>query len=137
MSTQPSAKQKGKFTFRCQIGPMSRISGLRNDMNKRTFYKERINMSKQNIMVPLILDINVREWCNYFNVDTTFIKTIKIFVFHFICILKLFVHLICALSDASSCNTYFFASDDESFCAYFFFFFRKSTLKKEALTFWF
>ena len=46
---------------------MSRISGLRNDMNKRTFYKERkINnrsfdfLSKQNIIVPLILDINVK-----------------------------------------------------------------------------
>ena len=44
---------------------MSRISGLRNDMDKRTFYKERkINnrsfdfLSKQNIIVPLILDIN-------------------------------------------------------------------------------
>ena len=44
---------------------MSRISGLRNDMNKRTFYKERkINnrsfnfLSKQHIIVPLILDIN-------------------------------------------------------------------------------
>ena len=44
---------------------MSRISGLRNDMNKRTIYKERkINnrsfdfLSKQNIIVPLILDIN-------------------------------------------------------------------------------
>ena len=44
---------------------MSRISGLRNDMNKRTFYKERkINnrcfdfLSKQNIIVPLILDMN-------------------------------------------------------------------------------
>ena len=44
---------------------MSRTSGLRNDMNKRTFYKERkINnrcfdfMSKQNIIVPLILDLN-------------------------------------------------------------------------------
>ena len=44
---------------------MSRISGLRNDMNKRTFYKEqKINnicfdfLSKQNITVPLILDIN-------------------------------------------------------------------------------
>ena len=44
---------------------MSRISGLRNDMNKKTFYKERkINnrcfdfLSKQNIIVPLILDIN-------------------------------------------------------------------------------
>ena len=44
---------------------MSRISRLRNDMNKRTFYKERkINnrsfdsLSKQNIIVPLILDIN-------------------------------------------------------------------------------
>ena len=44
---------------------MSRISGLRNDMNKKTLYKERkINnrsfdfLSKQNIIVPLILDIN-------------------------------------------------------------------------------
>ena len=44
---------------------MTRMSGLRNDMNKRTFYKERkINnrsfdfLSKQNIIVPLILDIN-------------------------------------------------------------------------------
>ena len=44
---------------------MSRISGLRKDMNKRTFCKERkINnrsfdfLSKQNIIVPLILDIN-------------------------------------------------------------------------------
>ena len=43
---------------------MSRLSGLRNDMNKRTFYKERkINirsfdfLSKQNIIVPLILNI--------------------------------------------------------------------------------
>ena len=43
---------------------MSRISELRNDMNKRTFYKERkINkrrihfLSKQNIKAPLILDI--------------------------------------------------------------------------------
>ena len=52
---------------------MSRISGLRNDMNKRTFYKERkINnrcfdfLSKQNMIVPLILDINdirVRNMC--------------------------------------------------------------------------
>ena len=45
---------------------MSRISGLRNDMNKRTIYKERkINnrcfefLSEQNIIVPLILDINI------------------------------------------------------------------------------
>ena len=45
-------------------GGMSRISGLRNDMNKRTFYKkQKINkrrihfLSKQNIKVPLILDI--------------------------------------------------------------------------------
>ena len=44
---------------------MSRISGLSNDMNKRIFYKERKNnnrsfdfLSKQNIIVPLILDIN-------------------------------------------------------------------------------
>ena len=44
---------------------MFRISGLRNDMNKRTFYKERkINnrcfdfLSKQNIIFQLILDIN-------------------------------------------------------------------------------
>ena len=44
---------------------MSRISGLR-DMNKKTFYKGRkINnrcfdfLSKQNIIVPLILDINI------------------------------------------------------------------------------
>ena len=42
---------------------MSRISGLRNDMNKRTFYKERrINkrfhfLSKQSIKAPLILDM--------------------------------------------------------------------------------
>ena len=43
---------------------MSRISGLRNDMNKTTFYKERkINnrcfnfLSKQNIIVPLIMDM--------------------------------------------------------------------------------
>ena len=43
---------------------MSRISGLRNDMNKRAFYKERrINkryihfLSKQNIKAPLILDM--------------------------------------------------------------------------------
>ena len=48
-----------------RCGAMSRISGLRNDMNKRTFYKKRkINnrcfdfLSKQNIIVPLILDIN-------------------------------------------------------------------------------
>ena len=45
---------------------MSRINGLRNDMNKRTFYKERkINKrrihfsSKQNIKAPLILDMYV------------------------------------------------------------------------------
>ena len=37
---------------------MSRISGLRNDMNKRTFYKERKILSKQNIIVSLILDTN-------------------------------------------------------------------------------
>ena len=44
---------------------MSRISGLRNDMYKRTFYKERkINnicfdlLSKQIIIAPLILGIN-------------------------------------------------------------------------------
>ena len=43
---------------------MSRISGLRDDMNKRTFYKEqKINkrrihfLSKQNIKAPLILDM--------------------------------------------------------------------------------
>ena len=43
---------------------MSRISGLRNDNNKRTFYKERrINkrsihfLSKQNLKAPLILDM--------------------------------------------------------------------------------
>ena len=43
---------------------MSRISGLRNDMNKGTFYKEqKINqryihfLSKQNIKAPLILDM--------------------------------------------------------------------------------
>ena len=46
---------------------MSRISGLRNDMNE-TFYKERkINnrffdfLSKQNIIVPLILDIYMHK----------------------------------------------------------------------------
>ena len=52
---------------------MSRISGLRNDMNKRTFYKERkikINrcfnfLSKQNIIVPLILDTNENCEQNY------------------------------------------------------------------------
>ena len=44
---------------------MSTNGGLRNDMNKRTFHKERkINnrcfdvLSKHNIIVPLILDIN-------------------------------------------------------------------------------
>ena len=44
---------------------LTTISGLRNDLNIRTFYKERkINnrsfdfLSKQNIIVPLILDIN-------------------------------------------------------------------------------
>ena len=43
---------------------MSRISGLRNDMNKRFFYMEqRINkryihfLRKQNIKAPLILDM--------------------------------------------------------------------------------
>ena len=43
---------------------MSRFSGLRNDNNKRTFYKERkFNkrrihfLSKQNIKAPLILDM--------------------------------------------------------------------------------
>ena len=43
---------------------MSRISGLSNDMNKRTFYKERkMNkrrihfLRKQNIKAPLILDM--------------------------------------------------------------------------------
>ena len=42
--------------------------GLRNDMNERTFYKERkINnrcfdsLSKQKIKVPLILDINAKR----------------------------------------------------------------------------
>ena len=52
---------------------MSRISGLRNDMNNRTFYKERkINkrcfdfLSKQNIIVPLILDINDNSQRNDF-----------------------------------------------------------------------
>ena len=46
---------------------MSRISGLRNDMNERTFYIERKIknrcfdfLRKQNIIVPLILDINVK-----------------------------------------------------------------------------
>ena len=45
---------------------MSKISGLRNDMNKRTFYKEReINngcihfLSKQNIKAPLFLEMYV------------------------------------------------------------------------------
>ena len=49
----------------------SKISGLRNDMNKRTFYKERkINnrcfdfLSKQNIIV--FLDINVPWWAYKF-----------------------------------------------------------------------
>ena len=48
-----------------RVYQMTRVSGLRNDMNKGTFYKERkINnrcfdfLSKQNIIVPLILDIN-------------------------------------------------------------------------------
>ena len=48
-----------------KIGALSRISGLRNGMNKRTFYNERkMNnrcfdfLSKQDIIVPLILDIN-------------------------------------------------------------------------------
>ena len=47
---------------------MSRISGIINEMNKRTFYKERqinkrcINfLSKQNIKVPLILDMLGRK----------------------------------------------------------------------------
>ena len=46
---------------------MSRISGLRNDMNKEPFIKNEKStdvlisiLSKQNIIVPLILDINVR-----------------------------------------------------------------------------
>ena len=46
---------------------MSRISGLHNDMNKKTFYKERkINkrrihfLSKQNIKAALILDMYVQ-----------------------------------------------------------------------------
>ena len=45
---------------------LSRISGLRNNSNKRTLYKERkINkrgihfLSKQNIKAPLILDMYV------------------------------------------------------------------------------
>ena len=50
---------------------MSRISGLRNDMNKRAFYKERkINnrcfdfLSKQNIIVPLIKGgSRHKNWC--------------------------------------------------------------------------
>ena len=44
------------------------IIEFRNDMNKRTFYKERkFNnrcfdfLSKQNIKVPLILDINDKK----------------------------------------------------------------------------
>ena len=48
---------------------MSKISGLRNDVNKRTFYKERKMrkryihfMSKQNKKAPLILDM----YENYF-----------------------------------------------------------------------
>ena len=51
---------------------MSRISGLRNDMNKRTFYKERkINkrcihvLCKQNIKAPLILDMYVNCYQNF------------------------------------------------------------------------
>ena len=51
---------------------MSRISGLRNDMNKRTFYKERkinkrcIHFScKQNIKAPLILDMYGIEMFNH------------------------------------------------------------------------
>ena len=55
---------------------MSRISGLRNDMNKRAFYKERkINngsfdfLSKQNIIVPLILDINEFKYLKYIKID--------------------------------------------------------------------
>ena len=54
------------FTFTFITQAMSRISGLRNNMNKRTFYKEqKINnkcfdfLSKQNIKVPLILDVDV------------------------------------------------------------------------------
>ena len=50
---------------------MFRISGLRNDVNKRTFCKERkINnryfdfLSKQNIIVWLILDINAASSSN-------------------------------------------------------------------------
>ena len=51
---------------------MSRISGLRNDVNKKTFYKERkINnrcfdfLSKQNIIVPLILNINEKQYRHF------------------------------------------------------------------------
>ena len=64
------------FFFTHVYGAMSRISGLSNAINKRTFYKERkINnrcfdfLSKENIIVPLILDINVslrvNTWTTY------------------------------------------------------------------------
>ena len=51
-----------------RIRGMSRISGLPNEMKKRTFYKERrINkiyihfLSKQNIKAPIILDLYVKS----------------------------------------------------------------------------
>ena len=55
----------------------SSINGLRNDMYKRTFYKERkVNnrcfdfLSKQNTIVPLIFDIN-----EFFQTQPTVDKT--------------------------------------------------------------
>ena len=85
------------------IWGMSRISGLRNDMNKRTFYKERrINkrcihfLRKQNIKPPLILDMYVLymlAWwytCNFFHY-----VMFLIVLFHYVMFLlklKLFCH---------------------------------------------
>ena len=60
---------------------MSRISGLRNGINKRTFYKERkINnrcfdfLSQQGIIVPLIQDINVKFVTYKFTLEASEIR---------------------------------------------------------------
>ena len=77
---------------------MSRISGLRNDMNKRTLYKERkINkryihfLSKQSIKAPLILDMY--GFCDEKGVS--FKNLYSVYFYHHITVnLPNFIHVI-------------------------------------------
>ena len=65
---------------------MSRISGLRNDINKRAFYKERKNnkrcvhfLDKQNIKAKSLFWTYIISWENLLKSDESsiFYKTIK------------------------------------------------------------